>query len=127
MSYGLTFSFAQELFEGAHDFSADSFKVALYTAALDQTATAYTATNEVSGANYTAGGDAATITLARTDNYVTLTVTELVMQTPQAAVAFMLYNVTAANKAVLVAPLSGVTGAGEVTINWGVPMISLTV
>jgi len=48
-----------------HDFTngtGNSFKIALYTssASLDATTTAYTATNEVSGTGYTAGGEALT-------------------------------------------------------------------
>ena len=54
-------SFKAEILLGVHDFRAtggDTFKLALYTSAatLDATTTAYTATNEVSGAGYTAGG-----------------------------------------------------------------------
>ena len=51
----------QELLYGVHDFDAstgDTFKIALYTssATLDASTTAYSATNEVSGTGYTAGG-----------------------------------------------------------------------
>lgn len=58
-------SFKKELFEGVHDFTAgtgDTFKIALYTssATLDASTTAYSATNEVSGTGYTAGGEALT-------------------------------------------------------------------
>lgn len=54
-------SFKQELLYGVHDFDAstgDTFKMALYTssATLDASTTAYSATNEVSGTGYTAGG-----------------------------------------------------------------------
>lgn len=54
-------SFKQQLLEGVHDFritSGDVFKVALYTelADLNSTTTAYTATGEVVGTGYTAGG-----------------------------------------------------------------------
>lgn len=54
-------SFKQQLLEGVHDFRAtggDTFKIALYTNSASFTAstTAYTATNEVSGTGYTAGG-----------------------------------------------------------------------
>ena len=54
-------SFKVELLKGVHDFSAaggDTFKIALYTDAASFTAatTAYTASNEVSGAGYSAGG-----------------------------------------------------------------------
>ena len=58
-------SFKQELLYGVHDFDAstgDTFYVALYTssATLDASTTAYTATNEVSGTGYSAGGQSLT-------------------------------------------------------------------
>lgn len=60
-------SFKQELMNGMHAFgttvtrgatTADSFKAALYvaTATISAATTAYSATNEVSGTGYTAGG-----------------------------------------------------------------------
>ena len=54
-------SFKAELMLGVHDFrdvSGDTFKIALYTssATLDAATTAYSATDEVSGTNYVAGG-----------------------------------------------------------------------
>lgn len=50
-------SFKQEILEGVHA-SGDTYKIALYTdaATLDSATTAYSATNEVSGTGYTAGG-----------------------------------------------------------------------
>lgn len=58
-------SFKVELMQGTHNFDAgggDSFKIALYTGAatLDAGTTAYTATNEVTGTGYTAGGNTLT-------------------------------------------------------------------
>lgn len=59
----LTTSFKGELLLGVHDFrtgvtGGDTYKIALYTssATLDANTTAYTATNEATGTNYTAGG-----------------------------------------------------------------------
>jgi len=54
-------SFKVELLKGVHDFSAaggDTFKIALYdnNATFDASTTAYTASNEVVGAGYSAGG-----------------------------------------------------------------------
>lgn len=54
-------SFKAEVLLAVHDFRAtggDTFKLAMYTssATLDANTTAYAATNEVSSANYTAGG-----------------------------------------------------------------------
>jgi len=50
-------SFKQQILEGVHA-TTDTYKVALYTssATLDASTTAYSATNEVSGTGYTAGG-----------------------------------------------------------------------
>lgn len=61
-------SFKKELMEGKHDFNASgghTFKIALYTssASLDASTTDYTASNEVVGTGYTAGG----ITLTNVD------------------------------------------------------------
>lgn len=64
ITQAMTTSFKQELMEGVHDFTTDTFKIALYTssATLDATTTAYSATNEVSGTGYTAGGNTLTVT-----------------------------------------------------------------
>ena len=60
-------SFKQALLDGEMDFSSDTaqtYKIALYTssASLDAATTAYTASGEVSGAGYTAGGNTLSIT-----------------------------------------------------------------
>jgi hypothetical protein len=65
ITQAMTTSFKAELMLAVHDFrltSGDSFKLSLYTssATIDANTTAYTATNEVSGTNYTAGGGALT-------------------------------------------------------------------
>lgn len=50
-------SYKQEILKGVHS-STDTYKIALYTssATLNASTTAYSATNEVSGAGYDAGG-----------------------------------------------------------------------
>jgi len=58
-------SFKKELLEGVHNFlnsGGDTFKIALYTnsASFNAATTAYTTTNEVTGTNYTAGGNTLT-------------------------------------------------------------------
>ena len=55
----LTTSFKQDILKGLQDLDTDVLRMALYTANadLDQNTTAYTTTNEVSGTNYTAGGN----------------------------------------------------------------------
>ena len=61
ISQAMCTSFKAELLLGCHDFrdaSGDTFKLALYTssASIDANTTAYTATNEATGTNYSAGG-----------------------------------------------------------------------
>ena len=66
ITQALTASFRGELLLGSHDFradgqtGADAFKLSLYTstASIDANTVAYLATNEVTGTNYTAGGQA---------------------------------------------------------------------
>jgi len=55
---GMCTSFKRELMAALHDFGTDTFKLALYTnaAELSPATTAYTATGEVVGTGYTAGG-----------------------------------------------------------------------
>jgi len=65
ISQSITNNFKQQLMLAVHDFrptGGDVFKLALYTstATLDASTTAYTASNEVSSANYSAGGAALT-------------------------------------------------------------------
>lgn len=65
ISTTMTTSFKKELLEAVHNFltsGGDAFKLALFVsvATLDATTTAYSATNEASGTNYTAGGNALT-------------------------------------------------------------------
>jgi hypothetical protein len=53
-----TTSFKAELYQAIHNLTTDTLKIALYTnsATLNETTTAYSTTNEITGAGYTAGG-----------------------------------------------------------------------
>lgn len=71
-------SFKQELMTGTHNFTTstgNTFKLALYTssATLGAATTAYSATNEASGTNYTAGGAALTNVTPTTSGTTALT------------------------------------------------------
>jgi len=117
----MTNSFKVDLFNAVHAFNAtgipahtvstaDTFKAALYvtTATLTTTTTAYSATNEVSGTGYTAGG--VTVTFGTAPSNTTTTA----FLTPSASItyttvtlstsfdAMLLYNSTQSNKAVAV-------------------------
>ena len=53
-----TTSFKAELYQAIHDLTTDTLKTALYTgdATLNESTTAYSTSNEITGAGYTAGG-----------------------------------------------------------------------
>jgi VCBS repeat-containing protein len=101
-------SFKQELLEAVHDFTSDTFKVALYTSSadLDSSTTAYSATNEVSGTGYSAGGNTLTITggavsTSGTTAYIDFSDSSWGSSTITARGA-LIYNSSKANRAVAV-------------------------
>lgn len=63
ITQSLATSFKVQLMQGTQNFSSDQFYIALYTdsATLGPSTTAYSATNEISGSGYTAGGQALTV------------------------------------------------------------------
>jgi hypothetical protein len=67
-----TTSFKKELYQAIHDLSTDTIKIALYTgnANLNEDTTVYSATNEVSGTGYTAGGQVMTGVAISSSGYV---------------------------------------------------------
>ena len=83
IAQAMTGSYKQEITAGIHfwmshsrtgavSIAADTFKIAMFTSSrtdANQDLTGYTVTNEVSGTNYTAGGDAlGSVTLGLADN-----------------------------------------------------------
>jgi hypothetical protein len=112
-------SFKGDLLTGVHNFgtgvvrastAADTFKAALYlaSATIDASTTAYTATDEVSGTNYSAGGVTVTFGTAPSTSGTTAFVTPSASITYSAvtlSTAFdcvLIYNSTQSNKAVSV-------------------------
>ena len=101
-------SFKQELLEAVHNFGTggDTFKLALYdnNATFNASTTAYTATNETSGAGYVAGGgtltNVAPITAGTTafTDFADLTFSSSTITARGA----LLYNSTAGTNTVLV-------------------------
>lgn len=64
ITQGICDSFMTDLFNGKHDFSLDTFRIALYQATANLSpslTTAYTPTGESSGTGYAAGGQTAAI------------------------------------------------------------------
>lgn len=101
-------SFKSEALQGVHDFTTNTFKIALYTssATLSAATTAYSATNEVSGTGYTAGGETLTVTggsvsTSGTTAYVDFSDVTWSTATITARGA-LIYNSSQANKAVAV-------------------------
>lgn len=103
---GTVDSFKQELFHAIHDFGSDVFKIALYDndANIGPTTTAYTATDEVSGTGYSAGGATLTIsTIGMAQGVSWADISDV--SWPGAsftARAGLIYNSTRANRAVMV-------------------------
>jgi hypothetical protein len=110
-----TTSFKIELLQAVHNFgptSANTFKIALYTAAADvnATTTVYSTTNEVVGTGYTAGGNTLVISTSPTaannsssvpTAYISFNNTSWTNATFTARAA-LIYNVTQGNKSVAV-------------------------
>lgn len=104
-SAGVCTSWKSEVLQAVHNMNSHSFKMALYqtTATVGPATSAYSATNEVSSAGYTAGGAAVT-------NGTVSTSGTTAIWTPAANISWtgvtfttdcaFLYNTSAANKAV---------------------------
>lgn len=98
-------SFKLELLTATHNFSTDTFKLALYTDAADLSAatTAYSATGEVSGGSYVAGGVTLTVvppTSAGTTAFANFADTSVPFT--GTARGALVYNASKANRAVIV-------------------------
>ena len=120
-------SFKQEILVGTHNFTnatGDVFKIALYTssATLDATTTAYSATNEVAGTGYSAGGLAltnVTPTTSGTTAYVDFS--DAVWSTATiTARGALIYNSSKSNKAVAVLDFGSdkTSTAGDFTVSF---------
>ena len=110
-----TTSFKVELLQAVHNFgptSANTFKIALYTASADINAntTVYSTINEVTGTGYTAGGNTLTISVSPTSGnnssavptaYISFNNTTWTNATFTTRAA-LIYNVTQGNKSVAV-------------------------
>jgi hypothetical protein len=115
MAQALCTSFLRELFEVTHNFLASgghTFKLALYTssATLNEATTAYSATNEVSSANYTAGGFTLTNvnpSVSGTTVMVTFSVNPSWNNVTFTTSQGLIYNSSASNKAVGVLDFGG--------------------
>ena len=123
-------SFKKEILEAVHNFKlsgGDTFKIALFTssASLDATTTAYSTSNEVSGAGYSAGGN----TLTRIDPATsgTTAFTDFANTTWSSATitarGAVIYNSTDSDKAVAVLDFGTdkASSSGDFTIQFPTP------
>ena len=106
LTAGMCNSFKEELLKGIHDFTTDTFKIALYTesATLGPATTVYTTSNEASGSGYTAGGNTsagATVSLSQGIAFVDFSDTTWAASSFTARGA-LIYNSSKANRAVAV-------------------------
>jgi hypothetical protein len=106
-------SFKVQLLNGQQNFSANVFKLALYTssATLGENTTAYSATNEVpSTGNYSAGGNTLTVSVTPTNSgnvaFISFSNTSWANATITANGA-LIYNANLANAAVAVLAFGG--------------------
>jgi hypothetical protein len=108
----MTTSFMGELMTGTHNFgtapvrasgATDSFKAALYltTATVNASTTAYSASDEVSGSGYTAGGVAVTFGTPPTATNASATA-GVAFVTPSASITYTTVTLTTAFDAVLI-------------------------
>jgi hypothetical protein len=113
ITQGMATSFKVQLLNGQQNFSANTFKLALYTssASLDENTTAYTTSNEVaSTGNYSAGGNTLTVSVTPTNTgnvaFISFTNTSWLNATITANGA-LIYNANLANAAVAVLAFGG--------------------
>lgn len=110
ITQSLATSFKVDLLSGTMDFTSgtgDTFKMALYTssATLGPTTTAYSATNEISGTGYTAGGNTLIVSQSPTSGGTTAFIS--FSNTTWTSASFtcrgaLIYNSSQSNKAVAV-------------------------
>ena len=105
-------SFKEDLFQKEQDLDTDTIKIALYTssATLDATTTAYTASGEVSGTGYSAGGvtlTGATIGTSGTTAYVDFDDPEWTSASFTTAGALIYNDTTAGDNSIAVLSFGG--------------------
>lgn len=100
-----TTSFKKELYTAIHDLSTDTIKIALYTGNADLNAdtTVYSATNEVSGTGYTAGGQTMTGVSINSSGYTAyVNWNDVSWTSALTARCALIYNASKSNKSIAV-------------------------
>lgn len=118
-----TTSFKKELYEGVHDLTTDVLKIALYTASasLNEATTAYSASNEVTGTGYVAGGVAMTGVTVNSDGFTAYVgFDNVVFGAAVTARCALIYNSSKANRAIAVLDF----GSDKTSANFTITMPS---
>lgn len=118
-----TTSFKKELYEGIHDLTTDVIKIALYTASanLNEATTVYSATNEVVGSGYVAGGVAMTGATIGSDGFTAyVNFDNVVFGAEVTARCALIYNSSKANRAIAVLDF----GSDKTSVNFTITMPS---
>ena len=100
-----TTSFKKELYSAVHNLSTDTIKIALYTgsANLNEATTVYSATNEVSGTGYTAGGATMTgVAISSSGSVAYVNWSNVSWTAALTARCALIYNATQGNKSIAV-------------------------
>jgi len=100
-----TTSFKKELYQGVHNLSANTLKIALYTASADLNAdtTVYTITGEVSATGYTAGGSVLTgVTIESSGSVAYVNFANVSWAATITARCALIYNSSQGNKSIAV-------------------------
>lgn len=100
-----TTSFKSECWQAVHNLLTDTLKIALYTssASLDESTTAYSATNEVVATGYTAGGSTLTSPTIGTDGFTVYADFADVVWTGSFTARYaLIYNSSKANRSIAV-------------------------
>jgi hypothetical protein len=100
-----TTSFKKELYQGVHNLSTNTLKIALFTANanLNEATTVYTTVSEVSGGGYTLGGVVLTGVTINSDDYTAfVNFNNVVFNASVTARCALIYNVTQGNKSIAV-------------------------
>ena len=129
MANVVPYSFAQELLKGAHNFTSNTIKLALYTANLYTTAsTAYSSgsANQVSGTGYTTGGNTLNNpVVANQTNVATLTFDQTQWTSATFGAAFgAIYNDTQGDKLIVVLDFGGTKSCSNGTFTITFPSTS---
>jgi O-glycosyl hydrolase len=100
-----TTSFKAELYEGIHDLLTDTLRIALYTAEADlnESTTVYTATSEVVGTGYVAGGVTLTGATINSSGYTAyVNFDNVVFGASVTARCALIYNASKSDRAIAV-------------------------